>query len=127
MTGTYYTPAEVVREIVRLADDALRDPALFDLAGGLAHPDVTLADPATGTFLLAVLRRIRDSVAADQGAGAVPGAIRAAAGRLIGFELQFGPFVVAQLRLLAELLELTAPAGAASASPVSCARPASLG
>lgn len=112
-TGTYYTPAEVVREMVRLADDALRDPALFDLAGGLAHPDVTLADPATGTgtFLLAVLRRIRDSVAADQGAGAVPGAIRAAAKRLIGFELQFGPFVVAQLRLLAELLELTAPTG----------------
>ena len=29
-TGTYYTPAEVVREMVRLADDALRDPALFD-------------------------------------------------------------------------------------------------
>ena len=117
-TGTYYTPAEVVREMVRLADDALRDPALFDLASGLAHPDVTLADPATGTgtFLLAVLRRIRDSVAADQGAGAVPGAIRAAAGRLIGFELQFGPFVVAQLRLLAELLELTAPAGAAPAA-----------
>lgn len=117
-TGTYYTPAEVVSQMVRLADDALRDPALFDLSGGLAHPDVTLADPATGTgtFLLAVLRRIRDSVAADQGAGAVPGAIRAAAGRLIGFELQFGPFVVAQLRLLAELLELTSPAGAPAAA-----------
>ena len=111
-TGTYYTPAEVVREMVRLADDALRDPALFDLAGGLAHPDVTVADPATGTgtYLLAVLRRIRDGVERDQGAGAVPGAIRAAAARLVGFELQFGPFVVAQLRLLAELLELTGPA-----------------
>ncbi|SNR70916.1 type ISP restriction/modification enzyme [Paracoccus sediminis] len=118
LTGTYYTPAEVVSEMVRLADDALRDPALFDLVGGLAHPDVTLADPATGTgtFLLAVLRRIRDSVTADQGTGAVPGAIRAAAGRLIGFELQFGPFVVAQLRLLAELLELTSPAGAPAAA-----------
>jgi hypothetical protein len=111
-TGTYYTPAEVVREMVRLADDALRDPALFDLSGGLAHPDVTVADPATGTgtYLLAVLRRIRDGVERDQGAGAVPGAIRAAAARLVGFELQFGPFVVAQLRLLAELLELTGPA-----------------
>jgi hypothetical protein len=62
--------------MVRLADDALRDPALFDLAGGLGHPDVTLADPATGTgtFLLAVLRRIRDNVAADLGPGAVSGA-----------------------------------------------------
>lgn len=113
LTGTYYTPAEVVREMVRLADDALRDPGLFDLASGIAHHDVTLADPATGTgtFLLAVLRRIRDSVEATFGAGAVPGAIRAASGRLIGFELQFGPFVVAQLRLLAELLDLTSPAG----------------
>ena len=31
------------------------------------------------------------------------GAIQAAAGRLIGFEIQFGPFAVAQLRILAEL------------------------
>ncbi|MGR3433983.1 MAG: hypothetical protein ACU0CO_03695, partial [Shimia sp.] len=69
---------------------------------------MTLIDPATGTetFLLAVLRRTRDTVEADRGAGAVPGAIREAADRLIGFELQFGPFVVGQLRLLTDLLKM---------------------
>ena len=108
-TGTYYTPPEVVEAMVRLADEALRDPSHLDLPGGLPHPDVTLVDPATGTgtFPLAVLRRLRDAVARDQGPGAVRAAIAAAAPRIVGFELQFGPFVVAQLRLLAELMKLT--------------------
>lgn len=39
----------MARDMVRPADDELRDPALFDLASGHAHPDVTGADPATGT------------------------------------------------------------------------------
>jgi hypothetical protein len=64
-----------------------------------------VADPAvgTGTFLLGVFRQIAETVASDQGAGAVPGAISVAARRLIGFEIQFGPFAVAQLRLIAEM------------------------
>jgi len=102
-TGSYYTPPEVVNAMVRLVDEALRGP-LFDRPAGLASTDVTVADPAvgTGTFLLGVLRRIANTVEADLGEGAVPGAMMAAAERLIGFELQFGPFAVAQLRLLAE-------------------------
>ncbi len=70
---------------------------------------MTLADPAvgTGTFLLGVLRRIASIVEEDQGAGAIGPAIAAAAERLFGFELQFGPFAVAQLRLLAEMQALT--------------------
>ena len=78
------------------------------MSDGLASPDVTVADPATGTgtFLLGVFRRIADATAADQGPGAVPGVIGAAIPRLIGFEVQFGPFAVAQLRLLAELRSL---------------------
>lgn len=104
-TGSYYTPPEVVTAMVRLVDELLRDPVHFALPDGLASPDVTLADPAvgTGTFLLGVLRRIADTTRQDQGPGAVPGAVRAALTRLIGFELQFGPFAVAQLRLLAEV------------------------
>ena len=76
---------------------------------GLASSDVTLADPAvgTGTFLLGALRKIAANVEKDQGAGTVPAAIAAAAKRLFGFELQFGPFAVAQLRLLAEMRSLT--------------------
>ena len=34
------------------------------------------------------------------------GAIEAAAKRIIGFEMQFGPFAVAQIRLIAELQAL---------------------
>jgi hypothetical protein len=106
-TGSYYTPPEVVWAMVNLVDEALRGP-LFERATGFAAPDVIVADPAvgTGTFLLGVLRRIAATVAADQGEGAVRGAIEAAAKRVIGFELQFGPFAVAQLRLIAELQAL---------------------
>ena len=106
-TGSYYTPPEVVSAMVNLVDEALRGP-LFDRSAGFAAADVIVADPAvgTGTFLLGVLRRIAETVTADQGAGAVRGAIEAAAKRLIGFEIQFGPFAVAQLRLIAELQAL---------------------
>ena len=106
-TGSYYTPPEVVSAMVNLVDEALRGP-LFERAAGFAASDVVVADPAvgTGTFLLGVLRRIAATVQDDQGAGAVRGAIEAAAKRLIGFELQFGPFAVAQLRLIAELQAL---------------------
>jgi len=106
-TGSYYTPPEVVSAMVNLVDEALRGP-LFERPAGFAAADVIVADPAvgTGTFLLGVLRRIAETVTADQGAGAVRGAIEAAAKRIIGFEIQFGPFAVAQLRLIAELQAL---------------------
>ena len=107
-TGSYYTPPEVVRAMVRLVDDALRSDQRFGLWEGIASPDVTVADPATGTgtYLLGVLRRIAETTEADQGPGAVPGVVEAAIDRLIGFEIQFGPFAVAQLRILAELQSL---------------------
>ena len=107
-TGSYYTPPEVVRAMVRLVDEALRSDKRFGLSEGLASADVTVADPATGTgtFLLGVLRRIAEATEADQGPGAIPGVVEASLSRLIGFEIQFGPFAVAQLRLLAELQSL---------------------
>ncbi|MBX9792464.1 MAG: N-6 DNA methylase, partial [Pirellulales bacterium] len=106
LTGSYYTPPEVVEPMIRLVDDVLRRH--FGRSAGLASADVTLADPAvgTGTFILGVLRRIAADVEADQGAGAVPQAIESAVGRLIAFEMQLGPFAVAQLRIYAELLQL---------------------
>ena len=62
-TGSYYTPPEVVRAMVRLVDEALRSDERFGLSEGLASADVTVADPATGTgtFLLGVLRRIAEA------------------------------------------------------------------
>lgn len=106
LTGSYYTPPEVVEPMIRLVDDVLRK--YFGRSAGLASADVTLADPAvgTGTFMLGVLRRIAADVEADQGAGAVPQAVEAAVDRLIAFEMQLGPFAVAQLRVFAELIEL---------------------
>ena len=106
-TGSYYTPPEVVNAMVRLVDEALKSP-LFDRPAGLASPDVTIADPAvgTGTFLLGVLRKIAENAKESEGAGSYKGVVRAAAKRLFGFELQFGPFAVAQLRLQAEMRAL---------------------
>lgn len=106
LTGSYYTPPEVVEAMARLVDEVLR--SRFGESLGLGSPAVTVADPAvgTGTFLLGVLRRIALVVDADQGEGGVPQAIEAAISRLIAFEIQLGPFAVAQLRIHAELLRL---------------------
>lgn len=115
-TGSYYTPPEVVSAMVQLVDEALKSPR-FGLHSGLASPTVTLADPATGTgtYVLGVLRKIAETVRLDEGEGAVQGAITAAVQRLIAFEIQLGPFAVAQLRILAEIVELT---GSTPKSPV---------
>jgi hypothetical protein len=118
-TGSYYTPPEVVTAMVRMVDEALVAPGRFNLARGLASPEIKLADPAvgTGTFLLGVLNRIARTVEEAEGKGSVPAAVQDALKRLIGFELQFGPFAVAQLRLLAEIADLTeADADTADAS-----------
>ena len=106
LTGSYYTPPEVVNAMVGLVDEVLR--TRFQQPAGLASQAVTVADPAvgTGTFPLGVLRRIAATVSRDQGEGAVPSAVEAALKRLVAFEMQLGPFAVAQLRVHAELLAL---------------------
>ena len=111
LTGSYYTPPEVVEAMVRLVDEVLKSPG-FGLHAGLASPSVTVADPATGTgtYILAVLKKIAQSVSDDEGEGAVSQAINAALKRLVAFEIQLGPFAVAQLRILAEVIELTGAA-----------------
>ena len=92
--------------MVRLVDDVLRDHRRFGVADGLASQNINLADRAMGTrtFPLGVLQRISERIALDQGEGAVPAAICAPLARIIGFEIQFGPFAMAQLRLTAEVL-----------------------
>jgi hypothetical protein len=107
-TGSYYTPPEVVGAMVALVDEALRT-SRFGLHAGLAAPSVTVADPATGTgtFLLGILRKIAETVKADEGEGSINGAVNSAVKRIIAFEMQLGPFAVAQLRILAEIVDLT--------------------
>jgi hypothetical protein len=110
LTGSYYTPPEVVQAMVRLCDEALKSPARFGKHKGLADPGVQIADPAvgSGTFLLALLRHIASGIQADQGKPAVGPAMAEVAKRLFGFELQFGAYAVAELRLMAEMIDLGA-------------------
>ncbi|MBP6362005.1 MAG: N-6 DNA methylase [Novosphingobium sp.] len=108
LTGSYYTPPQVVRTMVRLCDEALKSTR-FGIVDGLAGQNVHIVDPATGsgTFLLGVIESIKATIAANHGGeGAVAGEMAEVAERLIGFELQFGAFAVAQLRLMAEMLEI---------------------
>ena len=44
LTGSYYTPPEVVGSMVALVDEALRRPG-FDLPRGIAATSVTVGDP----------------------------------------------------------------------------------
>ncbi|MCW2349039.1 MULTISPECIES: type ISP restriction/modification enzyme [unclassified Sphingobium] len=110
LTGSYYTPPQVVQTMVRLCDEALRSSQRFGVAEGLASQQVHVVDPAmgSGTYLLAILRAIAESVEKSEGDGAIPDAISAAAKRIYGFELQFGAYAVAELRLLAEMIALEA-------------------
>lgn len=96
-SGSYYTPREVVEQMVRLVEDTLR--TRLDVAG-FTDSRVVTVDPAmgTGTYLHTILERAADQVAESEGPGAVPGAVEALAARLIGFELQMGPYAVAELR-----------------------------
>ena len=107
-TGSYYTPPDVVAAMIRLTDQALADPAHFSGVTGIADDKVRVCDPATGTgtFMLGVLRHVAETAKPD-GKGRVASELTALADRLFGFELQFGPFAVAELRLLAEIKTLT--------------------
>ncbi|MFF8354486.1 type ISP restriction/modification enzyme [Streptomyces chartreusis] len=112
-TGSYYTPNGVVAAMVRLTEDVLRQR--LGVANGFASPQVVVVDPAmgTGTFLLNILDRAAKSIQEDEGPGAVSPRLREMTGqRLIGFEMQTGPYAVAELRMHARLkdLESSAPA-----------------
>ena len=100
-SGSYYTPAPLVEFMVQFADTILREH--LGKHRGLADPTVTVVDPATGTgtFLLAVIDRIARRVAEQDGVAMTPAMLEAAADRLYGFEIQAGPFAVAQFRTAA--------------------------
>jgi len=97
-TGTYYTPHEVVDQMVRLAEEAL--VTKLGKPKGFLDPSVTTIDPAmgTGTFLHSIIEHVAEKVEQTEGPGAVPGTITELASRLIGFELQLGSYTVAELR-----------------------------
>jgi hypothetical protein len=108
-SGSYYTPHQVVEQMVRLTEEALI--SRFDRPAGFADPEVWTVDPAmgTGTYLHEVIERVTDAVEQREGPGAIPAAVAQLAERLVGFELQMGPYAVAELRTSGLLHELDAP------------------
>lgn len=106
--GVYYTPVEVVRYMVGALDRALKDNLKTK---GIADPDVTILDPATGTgtFLLGIAERLREEVTKNAGPGAVWPALAQLATRMFGFELLIGPYAVAHYRLHHALAEKPQP------------------
>ncbi|MCZ4538375.1 type ISP restriction/modification enzyme [Gordonia sp. AC31] len=107
-SGSYYTPREVVEQMVRLTEEVLE--TRLGRSAGFADPNVVVADPAmgTGTFLHTVIEHVAERVAERDGRGAVSGAVSQLAERLVGFELQTGPFAVAELRATDLLTDLGA-------------------
>ncbi|WP_240957782.1 type ISP restriction/modification enzyme [Streptomyces chilikensis] len=102
-SGSYYTPLDVVEEMVRLTDDVLR--TRLGKTRGYAEEDVRIVDPAmgTGTFLHTVIERVATEAADRSGPAMAKDAIGRLAGRLYGFELQMGPFAVSEMRASALL------------------------
>lgn len=96
-TGSYYTPVEVVDQMVRLTDQVLR--RYLNKPHGFADKGVSVIDPAmgTGTYPLAVLRAVAHDENLDPGDRS--DALTRLAKNLYGFELQSGPFSVAELRI----------------------------
>ncbi|MGV9427247.1 type ISP restriction/modification enzyme [Streptomyces sp. NPDC003656] len=97
-SGSYYTPREVVEEMTRLTEDVLR--TRLGKAKGYAEGDVRIVDPAmgTGTFLHTIIERVASQAAERSGPAMARDAIARLARRLFGFELQMGPFAVAEMR-----------------------------
>lgn len=107
-SGTYYTPRELVTEMVRLSQQVLVKEV--GVTEGFASPQVFTIDPAmgTGTYLQSIVETVREQVIDEDGVGAAPGALSELANRLAGFEIQMGPYAVAELRVA----DLLADAGA---------------
>lgn len=108
-SGSYYTPRPVVEQMVRLVEEALA--TRLGKTEGFASPEVLTIDPAmgTGTYLHTILEHVAEKVADADGPGAVAGALGAIAKRLVGFELQMGPYTVAELRMADLLNKHSAP------------------
>lgn len=94
--GVWYTPPEIVRYQVERVDRVLREE--LGVADGLADPDVWVLDPCcgTGSYLVAVLDRIKQTLAARGIGDLVAEELkRAAMTRIVGFEIMTAPMVIA--------------------------------
>lgn len=103
--GVWYTPPEIVRYQVERVDRVLRDE--LGIADGLADPSVWVLDPCcgTGSYVVAVLDRIRRTLdGKGMGDLAAEALKQAAITRVVGFEIMTAPFVIAHWQV-GELLK----------------------
>ncbi|RRR82424.1 N-6 DNA methylase [Streptomyces sp. RP5T] len=107
-SGTYYTPAPLVTEMIRLVDEVLADT--LDCPDGFADPGVSIIDPSmgTGTFLTGIIDLVARKQSEGGNAGFRAESVQELASRLIGFEKQMGAFAVAQMRVGQMLRHLNA-------------------
>jgi hypothetical protein len=102
--GVWYTPPEIVRYQVERVDRLLREQ--LGVLDGLAHPDVWVLDPCcgTGSYIVAVLDRIRRTLD-DRGLGdlAAEELKKAATTRIVGFEIMTAPFVISHWQVAERL------------------------
>jgi hypothetical protein len=108
--GVRYTPQEIADYQVARVDAVLREE--LDLPDGLADPNVVVLDPCCGTaaYLVAVIRRIAETLQAKGGDALIASDLKKAAmTRVFGFEILPAPFVVSHLQLGLMLYRLGAP------------------
>jgi len=108
--GVWYTPREIVEYMVGRVDRVLREE--LHIEDGLADPSVYVLDPATGTgsYPLAVLNCISETLERKGEGGLRAYKLKVAAmQRIFGFEILPAPFVVAHLQLGLLLQRLGAP------------------
>lgn len=108
--GVWYTPLEIVRYMVERADRVLRTE--LGIHDGLADKNVYVLDPCcgTGAYLVAVLRKIEETLR-EKGADELIGedVKEAARERIFGFEIMSAPFVIAHWQVGDLLAKLRAP------------------
>lgn len=120
LLGVWYTPPEIIEYMVERVDTVLRHE--LDIPDGLADSNVYVLDPAcgTGAYLVAVLRRIYQTLEQNYGSAAAANAVREAIrnrvgqdpeGRVFGFEILAASFVVAHLQVGLALQQLGVPMG----------------
>lgn len=98
--GVWYTPPELVDYMVGRVERALVED--LGIADGLADPNVWVLDPCcgTGSYLIAVLKRIAERLRETTDPAFVADKVKkAACTRIVGFEIMPAPFAIAMLQV----------------------------
>ncbi|MFM7345742.1 MAG: N-6 DNA methylase [Tagaea sp.] len=98
--GVWYTPPELVDYMVGQVERALVEE--LGIEAGLADPNVWVLDPCcgTGSYLIAVLKRIEENLRETGDPAFVADKVKkAACSRICGFEIMPAPYAIAMLQV----------------------------